>query len=898
MLMFLNLLQQYNFMSNSLTKDSLRQIFSKDPSKYYKVEFFVQEGFTRKRCPSCGKYFWSIDKETCGDSTCEKYSFFKKPPIKADYIEEWKKFENFFVSEGHTSIPRYPVICRWRDDLHFTIASIVDFMRLEKGVVSFEYPANPLVVPQPCLRFPDIESVGVTGRHMTSFIMAGQHSFGNEGYWKDRCLELNYKYLTQVLGVDKHDLTYVEDVWAMPDLSSFGPCMESFSGGLELVNSVFMQYRKTGENDFKELDLRVIDVGWGFDRLVWFKAGTPTAYDVAYGPVVNYMFSQSGVKYDYDLFSRYSELSGRLGDSSKEAGITYTIENLKKDLGIVQKELDEIIYPIQAHYAIADHTRTLLFAVADGGIPSNVGGGYNLRVILRRAFSFIDKYNLNLDLVDIAEKHASYLRPMFPELAESLEEYDAIIKVERERYNSTVTKARKIVADIVTKGPITKEKMMTLYESNGVSPELVREVGKELKVNIEIPEGFYEELTNRHIFAKEQKDKPIEIPALPQTVTLYYTENNLECTARVLYTKGNHLVLDQTVFYPESGGQVADHGVIMDSSGTEYHVVDAQKVKGVIIHILDKEPRLMEGDVVRCKVDKDRRRQLTQHHTSTHIIAAAARAVLGKHVWQAGAHKDVDKAHLDITHYERITQEQLDSIERIANEIVERSIPLDIKEMARGEAEAKYGFQLYQGGAPPGKIVRVVSIPGVDTELCGGTHLSNTAEAGLIKIIKEERIQDGVNRITFAAGRAALDYIKKQEKILNDLSSLLSVPKEELSSSVSRIFQEWKEKDKSISKLEEMIAEYLAKKQKPDQAVNEIEMSLQLPNDIIRTIANKVISLNPRSLLVLYNNEFIVVAAGKDSGYNANQVLQSIFQKKPGKGGGSALIATGKFINQ
>ena len=882
-------------MSNYLTKDSLRQIFSKDPSKYYEVDFFKQEGFTRKRCPTCGKYFWSINKETCGDSTCQKYSFFKNPPKKVDYIEEWRKFENFFVSEDHSSIPRYPVICRWRDDLHFTIASIVDFMRLEKGVVSFEYPANPLVVPQPCLRFPDIESVGVTGRHMTSFIMAGQHSFGNEGYWKDRCLELNYKYLTQVLGVDKNDLTYVEDVWAMPDLSSFGPCMESFSGGLELVNSVFMQYRKTGDNEFNELDLRVIDVGWGFDRLVWFKAGTPTAYDVAYGPVMEYMFSQSGFKYDYDLFSRYSELSGRLGDSSKGSGIEYTLENLKKDLGITEKELDGIIYPIQAHYAIADHTRTLLFAIADGGIPSNVGGGYNLRVILRRAFSFIDKYNLNLDLVDIAEKHASYLRPMFPELVESLEEYDSIIKVERERYNNTVTKAKKIVADIITKGPITKEKMITLYESNGVSPELVREVGKELKINIEIPEGFYEELTNRHMFYKEQKEEVIDIPALPQTVTLYYTHNNLECTAKVLYINGNHLVLDQTVFYPESGGQAADHGFIIDSSGQEYQVKDVQKVKGVIIHILDKEPRLMEGDVVKCKVDRDRRRQLMQHHTSTHMIAAAARSVLGKHVWQAGAHKDVDKAHLDITHYERITPEQLDAIERIANEIVERNIPLEIKEMARGEAEEKYGFQIYQGGAAPGKIVRVVSIPGVDTELCGGTHLSNTSEAGIIKIIKEERIQDGVNRITFAAGRAALNYIKKQEKLLNDLSSMLSVPKEELPSSVGRIFREWKEREKSISKLEDMVAEYLAKKQKPDQAVNEIEMNLQLPNEILRNIANKVISLNPRSLVVLYNNEFIVVSAGKDSGYNANQVLQSIFQKKPGKGGGSSFIATGRF---
>jgi len=872
-----------------LSYDSLKEIFSKDPKKYYEVEFFQQEGFERRKCPICKKHFWSTGKESCGDSSCEPYSFFKEGG-NVDYIETWKRFERFFKDSGHTSIPRYPVICRWREDLYFTIASIVDFMRLEHGVVHFEYPANPLIVPQTCLRFNDIPSVGVTGRHMTSFIMGGQHAFGSEGYWKDRCLDLNFHYLTDVLGVPKDQLTYIEDVWAMPDLSSFGPCMESFAGGLELANSVFMQYRKSGENDFKELDLRVIDVGWGFDRLAWYSAGTPTVYDVAYGPVVGKLIDSAGIRYDRGVFADYAKLSGKLGDGYHSSiGLDYTMENLAKDMGMPLHEIEKSVMPMQGLYAVTDHARTLLFAVADGGIPSNVGGGFNLRVILRRALAHIRKNNFNFSLVDVAEEHAKYLRPMFPELAESMDEFGDIVAVEEKRYASTSDRARRIVAEAVTKSPIIpKEKYVLFYESYGITPEFVKEVAMELGTNIEVPSGIYEELTDKHVFGKIEEEKPIEVPPLPPTVALYYQDYRTEGKGRVLYVKDNMVILDETPFYPEGGGQVADTGV-MRMGEEEYVVKDAQKVGGVIIHILDREPALREGDIVECSVDKERRMQLRQHHTATHIIAAAARAVLGNHVWQAGAHKSPEKAHLDITHFERLTQDQLESIERIANDIVSRNIPVVMTEMSRGEAEAKYGFSLYQGGPPPGKIVRVLQIPGVDYELCAGTHLDSTGQAGVIKIIKEERIQDGINRLEYVAGKAALEYIEKQDRLLTQIASTLSISKDGTPQAVEKFFKEWKEKDKIIEKLVELYAGSLPEKE-------EIEQFITLPADILRTMAIRLSGRLANSFILFYNSEnFVVCAAGKNSKHDAAAMIKKLTEKYGGNGGGSKTIATAKL---
>jgi len=752
-----------------LNKENLRKQFSRDWKKHYRVKVFREKGFERKVCKKCGKGFWTLDKArtTCADSSCQSYDFIGKPITrkKMDYTSTWKLFEKFFKKNGHQAIQRYPVIDRIRPDLFFTIASIQDFQRLDNGNMIFVYPANPLVVPQTCLRFSDIPSVGISGRHLTSFVMPGQHAFNHpkEGYFKDRCMELNFNFLTTQMGIPEKELVYMEDVWAMPDFSAFGPSIETVSMGLELVNHVFMQFQKSGSG-FRELGMKVIDTGWGHERLVWFSNGTETMYDCIFGPMLDRLKKESGVRPEPKLFMKYSRLAGVL-DIDEIKDPTQAREKIAKEIGVSVKELKEQIEPMQAMYAIADHTRTLLFAVTDGGIPSNVGGGYNLRVLLRRVFSFMKEHGFQFDVVGAAEQHAKFLKPMFPELRDGIEPMAKIIDVERQRYESTLKSASGIIAKMSKRGKRFDEAtLVKLYESHGISPEMVKEV-----TNAEIPAGVYSKITQGHeTREKEEENEKIDLSGLPDTKLLFYEDQSKrKFTAKVLKTIGDKVVLDKTAFYAESGGQESDHGYI--SAGKKrQRVYDVQKIGGVVLHYVEKQA-FKQGDTLTGELDWERREQLSKHHTAIHLINAAARKVLGRHIWQAGSGKSTEKAHLDITHYLPITAQERGKIEEIANDMVKKSLPITASWLPREEAEKKYGFRLYQGGAVPGKEIRVVEVNSVDVEACGGLHRSNTNEVGDLIVISTERIQDGVDRITIKAGGAAKRHLEKSIAKANQL---------------------------------------------------------------------------------------------------------------------------------
>jgi alanyl-tRNA synthetase len=761
------------------TKETLMEKFRKKPEKYWEVELFKEQGFVRKRCPQCKKFFWTLDQErrVCGDPPCEKYGFIGKPITKAkwDYVQTWKAFERFFIKNGHATVPRYPVIDRWRPDLFFTIASIQDFQRIDKGNTVMEYPADPLIVPQICLRFNDIPNVGLTGRHHTSFIMSGQHSFGN--YWKDHCINLNFRFLTQTMGIPKKTLTYIEDLWAMPDFSQFGTSLETLSLGLELVNSVFSQFTKSG-GSFKELPQKVIDVGWGHERLVWFTQGTPTGYDAVFGPVVEWLKKRTGLK-DSDLLDRYAILAGGL-DIGEVKNIRSAREKIARELGISLKELSEVVEPYQGLYAIADHTKTLLFAITDGGIPSNTGGGYNLRVLLRRMFSFINEFNFDIDPNKVAELHTKHLNPLFPELSSGLNNFEKILDIEKTRYEKTLEKAGLLIQrELKTgQGKIGPESMAKLYISNGITPELVDKVAKDQGLDVSIPEDFYSRLTQEHMVGdKEQVEEVlrVDVSGITKTRTLFYEKPyDRKFEAAVLERLGDWIVLDKTLFYAEGGGQISDIGILW--AGTkEFKVLDVQKLEDVILHKVDRPEGLKKGKVVRGEIDWDRRYALMKMHTCTHTVAGAARKVLGSHIWQAGAKKGLDISRIDFTHYKSFTPEELQEIEKLANNIIKKNMSIKSEFMSRGEAEKAYGFTLYQGGASPGKTVRIVNTAnGFDVEACGGTHLQRTGEVELIKIIRTERIQDGVNRLEYTCGKPAFAYLREQESIAREIIHTLS----------------------------------------------------------------------------------------------------------------------------
>jgi len=360
--------------------------------------------------------------------------------------------------------------------------------------------------------------------------------------------------------------------------------------------------------------------------------------------------------------------------------------------------------------------------------------------------------------------------------------------------------------------------LIGLYDSHGVSPEYVKELAAEDGKTVKVPENFYALVAERHPeVEKKVKPKKADVSGIAETDLLYYKHFNrkFKFDAKVLKLIGkDKLVLDKTLFYPTGGGQEHDTGTLND-----YKVVDVSKSSGVVIHTLDTH-KLKAGDKVHGIVDKERRLSLAKNHTAAHIVGGAARQILGQHTWQTGSQIDVDKGRLDISHYKAITAEEVSEIEKLANKVVAENRKTEKVLEDRTEAEKKYGFILYQGGVVPGNQIRVMKIPGLDIQACGGTHLDSTGEVEGVKIIKTEKIQDGVVRLVFVAGKGLLEERRKKEesieKAVSELvkdfvtgpisesdvlesSRILRVQKEQLSKTLLRFLDEVGSMQKELS---------------------------------------------------------------------------------------------------
>lgn len=895
-------------------KDLLRERFSADPDKYYRVKLFDELGFLRRKCLSCGNYFWTLDsgRTLCPDKPCQQYDFLGKSPAakKFDYVSAWKAIESFFKKNGHESVPRYPVVCRWRPDLYFTIASIVDFQRIEAGKVVFDFPSNPLIVPQMCLRFSDIANVGITGRHGTSFCMIGQQALANsEGYWKDRCIELDYEMLTSVLGIPKEEITFVEDVWLGP--GAFGYSLEFYVRGLELGNAVFTAYEGTPES-YKEYAEKVIDMGAGLERLVWLSQGTFNAYDAIFPYVLQKLQEKSGkiVGGDRSL-DNYYRLAGSL-DVDRFKGVIQDYSDLAKQLGMEEADLRSKIRQLQGVYSVVDHSLTLLLAIADGMLPGNVGGGYNLRVILRRALDFIDEFNLNVGLDDLTLWHSEFLKEMYPELREHENEVRTILDVEKKKYSASKERSIKIV-ERLKKGNKTvgEDELVQLYDSDGITPEFVKTQG--LKISLS-PE-FYSKITSRHSDDAAETEKLLEegtrSPAgfelktsLPTELIYYKNRDQFEFEARVLEIVSNdYVVLDSTCFYARAGGQEPDHGTL-----NGMYVDDVFKVGNIVLHhIAGLNGKLAAGETVEGRVDGRRRFLIMRHHTATHIVNGSARKLLGPWVWQNSAFKDEDMARLDITHFEHLTRDQVLEIERLANDVVRRNLPVIIRWIPRGEAEKEYGFRLYQGGVAPVRELRIVNIEGWDVEACGGIHCSRTGDVGLIKITKTERVQDGVERLEYVAGDAAVRYVEDQESILGEASSVLETPPDKLVASIQNV----KKNEEAARKTSKQLSKKLA-----DSIVAEIpklsrslantaklyvsSMEEGLDSEYHTIVGDKLAKSNPSLVYVAIFAENlrirIMVFCGENAqklGVRAGDLARELSKSLGGSGGGDARFGQG-----
>jgi len=875
-------------------KASLRAQFAADWQKHYDVPALRDRGYRRQKCESCGTHFWSLQPRTkCADSSCIGYEFIGNPASakKLSYIETWREIEKYFTKNGHTSLAAYPTVARWRDDIYFTIASISDF---QPYVVSgeMEPPANPLIVPQTCIRFGDLTNVGVTGRHYTNFVMFGQHAFNTKKtgpfYWKNEALGHDIAYL-KALGLPEEELVFKEDVWVGG--GNFGPCIEYFCRGLELGNCVFMQYEVLADGSSRELSTKVIDMGAGLARLSWISHGTPTSYELVFGDAVAKLKSATGIKVDSRLFEGYAKLSGSL-DAEEGRTVASAEEEIDRKLGVDKHKFFNELRAQFAIYSIADHLSTNLFTITDGQLPSNAGGGYNLRLILRRAFGFADQYGWKLDYGSILDAHARHLKPLFPHLSEGVQTATDVVAEELVKYRATQEKAKGKVASLIskaaaTKRPISLAELTTLYVSDGIPPQMVEQVAASQGVPLSIPDDFYSRV--RH----EDEEKPpkigMDVEGLAKTEALFY-DSSFTFSAKVLAVKGDYVVLDRTGFYAESGGQASDTGTL---SGQP--VIEMKKEAGVLLHKVAKPSLFHVGQSVKGEVHADRRRQIAAHHSGAHVLNAAARDVLGMHVWQCGSHKDEQKAHLDLTHYKRITDDELEAIERRANQIIAANLPVHKKVYPRQEAETKFGFRIYQGGAVPGLHLRIISISDIDHQACGGTHVNQTGDIGLFKIVKRESVQDGVERVTFKCYASAVQYVQERERVIKQMAGGLGVPETQLPASVSKLFEEWKERGKQLEKMSEQVAKAVVMEE-VEKAKKEKNSMIELTNLAWSTKmadwAAGEISKAGLVAVLSTNEKFIVVSVPVGRKEDALALLKS----KGAKGGGNAQLARGKII--
>ena len=742
--------------------------FHENYRRYYPVESLEGVGFRRSVCTSCGRGFWSnANRDVCDEPLCSGgYRFIGKSVTKKKfgYKEAWDEYVKTFSKWGYVPIKRYPVVCRWYEDLYFVGAGINDF---QPYVVSGEVapPAPAVLEPQFCMRFSDIDSVGITGRHYSGFIMVGQHTFNTEKqhvYFKDEGILQMHEFLTQGLGISDTEIVYHEDVWAGG--GNYGPSMEFFSHGLELGNQVYMQYEVLPDGTSRELKTKVIDMGAGLERWSWFSQGTPMSYDSTFPKVMDYLYKKSGVKFNQEFMCKFGKYAGLLDiDDVDDIGSVWG--KISGELGIEINELKKKVYMMRSLYAMADHSRTLLVAIHDGALPSNVGGGYNLRNILRRIWSQNEEYGFGIEVEKLLEEHIKEFGQWYTELQDVGSLYD-IIACEHERYVQNQLKGRKILEK---ETDMNVERMVELYDSHGVSPDIISKLTK-----VEVPDDFFRLVEIRQEEKREQSGKKEKsfLPDGAVDTEILYTQkvcltDGFEAVIQLI--EGNKVILDKTYFYPEGGGQEEDHGVISGAT-----VTYVEKILNTVVHHVEDASKLNVGDKVKCVVDCKRREQLTRHHSATHLVNAAAREVLGSHIWQAGAHKSDKIARLDITHYKSIDYDTLKKIEKKANEFVAMKKPVVITVKKRNDAEREHGMILYQGGAVPGTEIRVVDMIGVDVEACAGTHVNNTGDIGTIRIISAKRIQDGVVRLEFTAGDASQIQDEKEDQLHSDSLDILA----------------------------------------------------------------------------------------------------------------------------
>ncbi|RJS87654.1 alanine--tRNA ligase [Candidatus Bathyarchaeota archaeon] len=622
---------------------------------------------------------------------------------------------------------------------------------------------------------------------------------------------------------------------------------------------------------------------------------------------------------DGRLLAEVSRVSGLIS-ISKTSSRAENWRRVASRIGADPQELSELIDPIVNIYAVADHTKCLTFLLAEGVVPSNVREGYLTRLLIRRTCRLLRNLSIEDRLFDIVEMQISLWSRDFPHLKELQDEILELLSIEKEKYEQTLSRGHNLVKRIIQErrsrgtAEIPLEELVELYDSHGLTPEVVSEMAEAEGVEIHIPENFYSYVAEKHMAAPEGERTPLtegiedvkeEFSDLPETERLYYKDAYIkEFKAKVLRVSGKRVVLDRTAFYPEGGGQPADQGYL-EFNGKQSRVTDVQKVGGVIIHFLEGSvPK--EGDEVTGRIDWERRISLMRNHTATHIVMGAARRILGEHVWQAGAQKGIDRSRLDISHPKRLSFQEIKEIENLANRVVMENRSVETFWLPREEAERNYGFRIYQGGVVPGREIRIVKVEDWDVEACGGTHCRLTGEIGLIKIIRTERIQDGVERLIFSVGESAVKAIQETEGRILRIAEILEVQPEKVERTVNNVVSEWRELRRERERLADRLAVYLAENYLSDaedvagvKVISKIVNAEEADVDLLIKVSAEIIKQERKAVSVLIcidKNARLVVNVGEEAlklGVDAREIAREAGSKLGGGGSGKPNFAQG-----
>ena len=717
-----------------------------------------------------------------------------------------KEFLAFFASKKHQIVPSAPIVVKNDPTLLFTNAGMNQFKDYFLGNRKPEY--KRIVDTQKCLRVSgkhnDLEEVGVDTYHHTMFEMLGNWSFGD--YFKDEAIAWSWELLTEVYKIDK-DRLYVsvfkgdeseglpmstiayeawkklvpedkiifgnkkDNFWEMGDTGPCGPCSEihvdcrsdeerKLIPGRDLVNNdhpqvieiwnnVFMQYNRLKDGTLEPLPAKHVDTGMGFERLVRVLQGKQSNYDT-------------------DVFS---------GTIEAVASITGKIYD--------RSDSKEAV----AFRVLADHIRAISFTIADGQLPSNTGAGYVIRRILRRAvryyYTYLDyKQPLLFQLVPLL---AAQFAEVFPELHAQEAFVTKVVKEEEDSFLRTLDKGLKRIDELMKASgskTIEGKAAFELFDTYGFPIDLTRLIAQENNLAVD-ENGFEAEMQqqknrSRAATAIDAADWIIVHESTTQTFTGY---TNTEATTKVTKyrkvtakgTTGFQIVLDTTPFYAESGGQVGDTGVL-EFNGSSVEVIDTKKENNLVIHFTTELPATIEGAVV-AKVNTNNRKNISAHHSATHLLHAALRQVLGNHVAQKGSLVNAAQLRFDFSHFAKVSDDEMKQIENIVNEKIRENIPVVIKEMTKDEAVALGAMALF--GEKYGDTVRVVIMdPNYSIELCGGTHVGGTGELGLFKLKHESAVAAGVRRIEAVCGEGANTQVNDALAELETIKELVKNTKE------------------------------------------------------------------------------------------------------------------------